>query len=546
MAKFLGLSGLSTLVTNIKNWANNRFALTTSIPTKISQLNNDSGYQTSSQVDSKINSKIASVYRYKGTVTSYSDLPVSGQVVGDTYNITSADTSKGIRAGDNVSWIGGNGGDNGDGWDNLGGAVDLSNYVEKVNGKGLSTNDYTTSEKNKLAGLTNYVHPSYTARSQGLYKISVDATGHVNGVQTVAKSDITALGIPGSDTNTTYNKATSDELGLIKIGYTENNKNYPLELDSDGKAFVNVPWTDNNTVYTHPTTPGNKHIPSGGSSGQILRWSADGTAVWGNDNNTTYSTFKGATTSNAGGNGLVPAPSAGNSNRYLRSDGTWQVPPDTNTTYSNMTAATASSAGKSGLVPAPAAGAQSKYLRGDGTWQTPPNTTYSNATTSTAGLMSATDKTKLDGIATGANKYTLPTASKDVLGGVKTTSTVTSNSGYTACPIISGVPYYKDTNTTYTLGSFGITATAAELNYMDGVTSNVQTQLNGKAKSGHTHNYAGSASAGGSANSAVKLDTSTAGSVTQPVYFTGGKPVACDFTFINQTDIDNIFNTIEL
>ena len=41
MAKFLGLSGLSTLVTNIKNWANNRFALTTSIPTKISQLNNE-------------------------------------------------------------------------------------------------------------------------------------------------------------------------------------------------------------------------------------------------------------------------------------------------------------------------------------------------------------------------------------------------------------------------------------------------------------------------------------------------------------------------
>ena len=41
-------------------------------------------------------------------------------------------------------------------------------------------------------------------------------------------------------------------------------------------------WANN---YTHPTTAGNKHIPSGGSSGQILRWSADGTAVWGDDNN---------------------------------------------------------------------------------------------------------------------------------------------------------------------------------------------------------------------------------------------------------------------
>lgn len=42
-------------------------------------------------------------------------------------------------------------------------------------------------------------------------------------------------------------------------------------------------------------------------------------------------------------------------------------------------------------------------------------------------------------------------------------------------------------NTTYNLGSFGITATAAELNYCDGVTSNIQTQLNGKAASSHNH-----------------------------------------------------------
>lgn len=83
--------------------------------------------------------------------------------------------------------------------------------------------------------------------------------------------------------------------------------------------------------------------------------------------------------------------------------------------------------------------------------------------------------------------YTLPTASSSTLGGVKTTSTVTSTSGLTACPIIGGVPYYKDTNTTYSLDSFGITATAAELNCCDGVTSNIQTQLNGKANSSHSH-----------------------------------------------------------
>ena len=78
--------------------------------------------------------------------------------------------------------------------------------------------------------------------------------------------------------------------------------------------------------YVHPTTAGNKHVPSGGASGQILRWSADGTAVWGADNNTTYSVFKAATTSAAGGIGLVPAPSAGSQANFLRADGTWQTP----------------------------------------------------------------------------------------------------------------------------------------------------------------------------------------------------------------------------
>lgn len=47
------------------------------------------------------------------------------------------------------------------------------------------------------------------------------------------------------------------------------------------KLFGTIPaecYTD--TVYVHPTTPGNNHIPSGGSAGQILKWAADGTALW--------------------------------------------------------------------------------------------------------------------------------------------------------------------------------------------------------------------------------------------------------------------------
>lgn len=53
------------------------------------------------------------------------------------------------------------------------------------------------------------------------------------------------------------------------------------------------------------------------------------------------------------------------------------------------------------------------------------------------------------------------------------------------------------------------------------------------ANDSHTHLYAGSTTAGGSANSAVKLDTATAGDSNTPVYFTGGKPVACTSLNLN-------------
>ena len=53
---------------------------------------------------------------------------------------------------------------------------------------------------------------------------------------------------------------------------------------------------------------------------------------------------------------------------------------------------------------------------------------YSNATTGAAGLMSATDKAKLDGIATEANKYTLPVATTTTLGGVKSGTDITVDS----------------------------------------------------------------------------------------------------------------------
>lgn len=109
--------------------------------------------------------------------------------------------------------------------------------------------------------------------------ITIKQAGTQKGTFTLNQSGNTTIEL--TDANTTYSAATTSANGLMS--------------STDKSKLDGIAAGANN--YTHPTTSGNKHIPSGGSSGQILRWSADGTAVWGADNNTTYSA---ATTSAAG------------------------------------------------------------------------------------------------------------------------------------------------------------------------------------------------------------------------------------------------------
>nr|DAW72066.1 MAG TPA: Dec protein, OB-Fold, Decoration, VIRAL PROTEIN [Caudoviricetes sp.] len=299
------------------------------------------------------------------------------------------------------------------------------------------------------------VKVGYTTSGKN-YKLQVDASGNA------------FVNVPWTDNNTTYNQATADTLGLVKIGYTSSGKNYAVSLDANGKMYVNVPWTDNNTTYTQATSDNLGLVKIGYSAnGKNYPVVLDGSGKmyvnvpW-TDTNTTYSNMGAATSSAAGKAGLVPAPAAGAQGKYLRGDGTWQTPP--NATYNNMGGATSSAAGTSGLVPAPAAGKQASFLRGDGTWVVPTNTTYAKANTSTLGLV-------MIGYAENGKNYPVELDSRGKMyvnvpwtdtnttygvvgangstGLVKNGSTVTSASGYTACPIVSGVPYYKDTNTTY-------------------------------------------------------------------------------------------------
>ena len=288
------------------------------------------------------------------------------------------------------------------------------------------------------------------------YKVQLDSSGNAY------------VNVPWTDNNTTYNEATANTLGLVKIGYASNGKNYAVSLDSNGKMYVNVPWTDNNTTYAQATSDKLGLVKIGYSAnGKNYPVVLDGSGrmyvnvPW-TDTNTTYSNMGAATSSAAGKAGLVPAPSAGAQGKYLRGDGTWQTPP--NTTYSNMRGATSSAAGAAGLVPAPSAGNQTSFLRGDGTWVVPTNTTYAKASTSTLGLVmigyaenGKNYPIELDGSGkmfvnvpwTDTNTTYGVVGANGSTGLVKNGSTVTSASGYTACPIVGGVPYYKDTNTTY-------------------------------------------------------------------------------------------------
>lgn len=144
----------------------------------------------------------------------------------------------------------------------------------------VTTNNQTPTYT-QASTLANLVSGETLATSMGkIMKAITDLISHIantSNPHSVTKSQVGLGNVENKSSATILSELTKDNV-VDALGYT------PPESNTD-------------TVYTHPTTSGYKHIPSGGSSGQILRWSADGTAVWGSDNNTTYSE---ATSSAAG------------------------------------------------------------------------------------------------------------------------------------------------------------------------------------------------------------------------------------------------------
>ena len=89
----------------------------------------------------------------------------------------------------------------------------------------------------------------------------------------------TARTITIGGTGKSVNGSANVTWSLAEIGALGKTEKAESAKTADAVAWANVTGKPS-SFYTHPTTAGNKHIPTGGASGQILKWSASGTAVW--------------------------------------------------------------------------------------------------------------------------------------------------------------------------------------------------------------------------------------------------------------------------
>lgn len=296
-------------------------------------------------------------------------------------------------------------------------------------GTGISLNGTVINHSNSItAGSTVTPGTAGTLAYSGSFKvpkISYDAQGHITSVDSVSFTLPGAYSLP---------QATSSVLGGIKIGYTQSGKNYPVVLDTNGKAYVSVPWTDNNTTYDPVTTTTNG-----------LMIASDKAKLDTIDENANYivvETALSSTSTNTIQNkavyaAIVDAKSyADNAALTVKND----LLNGAGTAYDTLKELGDLISTNVNAIEALETVAANKVDTIEATGTAP---------LTLSGSISGTKLTLTGNVAT---------AAKDTLGVVKTSSTVTSTSGLTASPIINGIVYYK--NTTYS-NMIAATASAA-------------------------------------------------------------------------------------
>ena len=239
-------------------------------------------------------SDISAIYKYKGTKTNYSELPTSGNNIGDVWNITKADRANDIKAGDNVAWDGSK-------WDNLSGTVDLSNYLQKG---GKQT---TTSTADGGSNVYTFKDGSTITVKNGSKGSTGAATtwfsgGAVTGTSTTAKT-FTVSGSKAGDmylntgTSNVYKATAANQwVYLCNIkgpqGKPGNNGTTPIIKAAAGGNIgaVGTPSVTANTSGTTTTFTFNNLKGQKGDTGATVTWHT-GTAVTG-----TAATVSGAKT----------------------------------------------------------------------------------------------------------------------------------------------------------------------------------------------------------------------------------------------------------
>lgn len=267
-------------------------------------------------------------------------------------------------------------------WDKI-----KTTFVAKESGKGLSTNDYTTTEKTKLSGIKagaeantiNIIKVNNTALTPSEKTVNIDLSGYAAKEHSHTKASV------GLSNVTNDAQVKRSEMGVASGVAT---------LGTDGKVpSSQLPsYVDDvlefQTKAKFPTTGEAGKIYVDTTTNLTYRWS--GTAyveisqsiALGETSSTAYAGNKGKANADAianiisGAQVVKKATTATDVNGYTVKTSVPSGAKFTDTTYEAMAGASATADGTSGLVPKPTKGNQTKFLRADGTWQTPPNTTY--------------------------------------------------------------------------------------------------------------------------------------------------------------------------
>lgn len=389
-------------------------------------------------------------------------------------------------------------------------AYRITFYYTKVNSEWASSN--ATIGDIRIYGNTNWGDPNNMFSNGHLYSWDVDQNA-------IFPKKVTASSFSGEAGSLTNLNASNLSQGTVAyerlpVGTSANtvasgNHTHSTATksangfmsSSDKSKLDGIAVNANN--YVHPTTSGNKHIPSGGSSGQVLRWSADGTAAWGAENDHTYGI---ATSSTAG---LVKS----GTDITVDSAGNVSVNNDSHTHGNSTITSVDASKVSSGVLSA-------ERIPGI------------DASKITSGTIS------IDRLPAGALERLVTVKDQKAMYAL-TTDTV--QLGDTVKRLDTGMMYIVvDTaNLSNAKGYMEYTAGSASSVPWSGVTDKPSTFT----PSAHTHTiaqitdisnasvkHATSADSATTATTATKLGSATVGSPTKGIYLNSGTPTACSYS----------------